>query len=214
MTTAPTDLPSLRFSWTILFTLLLITGVSVVVFIWQVRRWTTHQGWRELLDWSRERAFKLSRPDLAAGEPFDRLEGARVVTSLVSGSTRILQILVPRPGSPEPARWHVLVRQIGTRWPTTGLRPATAPGSLIDQFGLSTYPRMGEIERFVVVGSDSQAARTLSTSQGRALLPPDVGLLLHGHFLVLDFSTRPFDGIELGRMVALADQLVRHLPVA
>jgi hypothetical protein len=72
---------------------------------------------------------------------------------------------------------------------------------------------MGETDRFIVFGTDSAAARALSKSHARALLPPDVGLLLHGRHVVLDFSTRPFDGIELGRMVALAEQLVQHLPV-
>ena len=76
----------------------------------------------------------------------------------------------------------------------------------------SSYPRMGDVARFIVFGTDSQAARMLSKSETRALLPPDIGLLLHGRHLVLDFSARPFDGIELGRMVALADQLVQHLP--
>jgi len=47
----------------------------------------------------------------------------------------------------------------------------------------------------------------------RSLLPPDVGLLLHGRHLVLDFSDRPFDAIEFGRMLALADQLAARLPV-
>ncbi|MEA2707785.1 MAG: hypothetical protein QOF78_386, partial [Phycisphaerales bacterium] len=95
----------------------------------------------------------------------------------------------------------------------TGLRPANQPASLLDQFSLSSYPRMGETDRFIVFGTDSAAARALSKSHARALLPPDVGLLLHGRHVVLDFSTRPFDGIELGRMVALAEQLVQHLPV-
>jgi hypothetical protein len=54
----------------------------------------------------------------------------------------------------------------------------------------------------------------LSKSQARALLPPDIGMLLHGQYMVLDFSSRPFDGIELGRMVALAEQLEQHIPVA
>jgi hypothetical protein len=71
---------------------------------------------------------------------------------------------------------------------------------------------MGDVTRFVVFGSDSHAARILSKSEARALLPPDIGLILHGQHLVLDFSARPFDGIELGRMVALADQLAGHLP--
>ena len=195
-------------------TLLLLFGVSVTAFVWQVRRWTTHRGWRALLDWSRERGFKLSRPDKPAGEPFDRLRDAQISTMLESGPTAAMQIVAASDAAPnQPVRWHVLVRQIPTSWPPTGLRPAQAPASLLDQFSLSSYPRMGEVERFVVFGTDSQAARILSRSEARALLPRDIGLLLHGRQMVLDFSTRPFDGIELGRMVALAEQLVQHLPV-
>ena len=217
---APYNLPGPSFSWLVLFTLLLVLGVSVVIFVWQVRRWTTHRGWRALLDWSRERGFRLSRPaDKVAGEPFDRLREAKVTTLLESGPTAVMQVVTapvtPATAAPtEPARWHVLVRQLGAPWPPTGLRPAQAPGSLLDHFSLSSYPRMGEVERFVVFGTDSEAARILSRSQARALLPPDIGLLLHGRQMVLDFSTRPFDGIELGRMVALAEQLVQHLPSA
>ena len=40
-----------------------------------------------------------------------------------------------------------------------------------------------------------------------ALLPHDLGLVLQGRRLILDFSTRPFDGIELSRIVALVEQL-------
>jgi hypothetical protein len=214
MTTAPYNLPAPQFSWPIFVTLLLLLGVSAAMFVWQVRRWTTHRGWRALLDWSRERGFKLSRPDKPAGEPFDRLREARVTTLLESGPTAAMQIVATSDAAPnQPVRWHVLVRQVPASWPPTGLRPAHAPASLLDQFSLSSYPRMGEVERFVVFGTDSHAARILSKSEARALLPPDIGLLLHGRQMVLDFSTRPFDGIELGRMVALAEQLVQHLPV-
>ena len=206
------------FSWLVLLTLLVALGLSGVMFLWQVRRWTTHRGWRALLDWSRERGFRLSRPLTAAGEPFDRLAGAVVTTLLESATTRGMQLEVPRGGGEagagrEHSRWHVLVRDIPIAWPATGLRPTHLPASLLDQFSLSSYPRMGETERFIVFGTDSAAARVLSKSHARALLPPDIGLLLHGRHLVLDFSTRPFEGIELGRMVALADQLVGHLPV-
>jgi hypothetical protein len=216
-----------RFSPLVLLTLLLVFGVSVAVFVWQVRRWTLQPGWRALLDWSRERSFKLSRPLAPAREPFDRFQGARVITLLESAETKAMQLEVPPAAAAsasaggagagaagvEPSRWHVLVRQLPSAWPATGLRPAHLPASLLDQFSLSSYPRMGETERFIVFGTDSAAARVLSKSTARALLPPDIGLLLHGRHMVLDFSTRPFDGIELGRMVALAEQLVRQLPV-
>jgi hypothetical protein len=32
--------------------------------------------------------------------------------------------------------------------------------------------------------------------------------------MVVDFSARPFDAIELSRVVALSDQLATHLPAA
>ena len=230
-----------RFSWLVLLAMLLLLGVSVAVFVWQVQRWTSNRGWRALLDWSRERGFKLSRPDQPPGEPLDRIAGgqARVTRCLQKGPTQAIQLEVPTGAGtsaadgeppvaapaptdapvstltpPKQQRWHVLVKQIKTSWPATGLRPSHAPASLLDQFSLSSYPRMGEVERFTVFGTDSHAARVLSKSQARALLPPDIGMLLHGQYLVLDFSSRPFDGIELGRIVALADQLEQHLPVA
>jgi hypothetical protein len=208
------DVPA--FSWLVLVTLLLALGLSAVVFAWQVQRWTTNRGWRALLDWSRERGFTLSRPQNPPGEPFDRFAGATVTTLLESSTTRAMQFEIPATpgGAMEPSRWHVMVREVTSSWPATGLRPAHLKASLLDQFSLSSYPRMGETERFIVFGTDSAAARVLSKSHARALLPPDIGLLLHGRFVVLDFSTRPFDGIELGRMVALADQLEKHLPVA
>ena len=208
MIAASNDLSGLTFSWVVLFTLFTVLGASVAVFVWQVRRWTTHRGWRDLLDFSRERGLTLSRPDAPAGEPFDRLNNPTITTQLESDKVKAMQLRLAPAGS----RWHVLVRQMSSSWPTTGLRPSTAAASLIDEFSLSSYPQMGDVTRFVVFGIDSHAARILSKSEARALLPPDIGLILHGQHLVLDFSARPFDGIELGRMIALAEQLVEHLP--
>jgi len=99
-------------------------------------------------------------------------------------------------------------------WTPTGLRPVITKASVLDLFSLSSFPGMGEVERFVIFGVDSAPARILSRSEARALLPPDVGLLLAGNHLVLDFSNRPFDPIELGRMAALAEQLVTRLPAS
>jgi hypothetical protein len=45
-----------------------------------------------------------------------------------------------------------------------------------------------------------------------ALLPADIGLLLVEQNLVLDFSSRPFDPLEMQRIDALAEQIVLHLP--
>src|SRR5205807_7563347 len=116
----------LGFSWVIFLTLITVFGVSVTVFVWQVRRWTTHRGWRELLDWSRERGFTLSRPQIPPREPFDRIAGARVITLLERGNTRAMQLQVAAAATSggEATRWHALVRQIASPpWPPTGVRP-------------------------------------------------------------------------------------------
>jgi hypothetical protein len=205
--------PELRFNPWIVISLLLIVGVSVVVFYWQVNRWTTHRGWRALLDFAREQNFTLSRQDREPPEPLERLPAARMTVSLESKQTKMFQLETLAGGAVETPRWHVLAREVpGMMWPVTGLRPTHAKASLLDLFSMKSYPGLGETERFVIFGVDSNAATLLSRSQARALLPPDVGLLLAGTHLVLDFSTRPFDSIELGRMNALAEQLVTHLP--
>jgi hypothetical protein len=196
----------------VLLSLVAVLLVSVLTFNWQVRRWTTNRAWRALLDWARERGWKLSNQDVEPPEPFDRLPAARATTLLTGKSTRAFQLETQGGSAVQTPRWHVLVRDLQTAWPPTGLRPSQAPASLLDLFSLSSFPRMGEVERFVVFGTESKAARILSKSPARALLPPDIGLLLSGGKLVLDFSTRPFDPIELGRMTALAEQLVTHLP--
>jgi hypothetical protein len=204
----------LGFNWWVLLSLLAVLTVSVVVFNWQVRRWTTHRTWHALLDWSRARGFRLSQDGGDVPPPFDRLSDARMLASVFKGSSGIFQLETRAGSNVEPPRWHVLVRDLPAgAWPATGLRPANAKGSLLDLFSLSSFPGMGEVDRFMIFGTDSVAAKLLSASPARALLPPDIGLLLSGTRLALDFSSRPFDPIELGRMTALADQLVAHLPL-
>src|SRR5438270_9891719 len=113
---------------------------------------------------------------------------------LSNESTSILQIETDGIGhSGAPAiRWYFLVRPIRSDWPATALRPTRAPLSVADLFSLSSYPTMATSERFVIYGADSTAAAQISKSKIRALLPPDLGLLLIGKDLILDFSARPF----------------------
>ena len=113
--------------------------------------------------------------------------------------------------------WNVLIRKIPSAWPPTALRPTTPdgaapnPAGALEVFGLPSYPLMGT-DRFIACGLDSAAARRLFRSHLRALLPPDIGLLLHGDTLVLDFSARHFDVLEFTRILVLAEQAVAHLP--
>ena len=216
------------FSPLVLLTLLLVAAASSAVFWLLVRRATSHRQWVAFSDWARERRFRFRRagPD-AVPVPFDSLRTAAgspapsVRLSLGKGPTHLVQLeatgpaaTAPAPGS-QPRRnvWNLLIRELPAEWPPTGLRPAGATASALDLFSLSSFPTLGATDRFVAYGTDSAAARVVSKSMLRSLLPPDVGLLLHGRRLVLDFSDRPFDAIEFGRMLALADQLVAKMPV-
>jgi hypothetical protein len=198
-----------------LLTLLTVLFVSVLVFTWQVRRWTTNRRWLALWDWARMSGYKFSRSEHSPPAPLDALEGRnlRMTTLLHNGKTWLMQLEDSTAAAPAK-RFHILMRAIESDWKPTGLRPAHAAGSFLDLFALSSYPAMGEVGRFVIYATDTPAARALSKSHARGLLPPDIGMLLTGQRLILDFSTRPFDPIEFGRMTALAEQLIAHLPAA
>ena len=211
------------FSPLVLLTLLVVVVASSVTFWLLVRRATSHRQWVAFSDWARDKGFRFRRADPASiPAPFDALRPLPTVRlSLGKGPTSLLQIeatgpaSAPAPGGLNAQRrilWNALTRDLETAWPPTGLRPANATASLLDLFSLSGFPTLGATDRFVAYGTDSSAARVVSKSMLRSLLPPDVGLLLHGRHLVLDFSDRPFDAIEFGRMLALADQLAARLP--
>ena len=209
------------FSPLVLLTLLAVVAASTVTFWLLVRRATSHRQWVALSDWARDHRFKFSRtpPDVLP-PPFHVLQNttALVRLRLTQGPTTLLQLEASSAARPASAGtdprvlWNLIVREIPSDWPPTGLRPANATASVLDLFSLSSFPTLGATDRFVAFGTDSAAARVVSKSMLRSLLPPDVGLLLVGRQLVLDFSDRPFDAIEFGRMLALADQLATRVP--
>ncbi len=197
--------------------LIVVLGLSVLMFVALVRRWTHSRPWLSISDWARARGFRASVRDCSVPPPLDALKDMRLLSQVCvsDGTSNLMRLegIGETSSAGQPKRWHVLVRQIESPWQPTGLRPAPAPSSLLDLFSLTSFPLMGETQRFVVFGTDSAPARKLSKSRARALLPPDVGLLLHGPHMILDFSDRPFDEIEFDRMIALCEQLVANLPV-
>jgi hypothetical protein len=107
-------------------------------------------------------------------------------------------------------RWRVLAWRMPegiVAWPPTGLRPVAHTVSLVDLPALSSFPSLPGTERFVVFGAESAPAKLLAESPAQGLLPPDIGLLLVGQVLILDFSGRRFDPVEFDRMLALAGQI-------
>jgi len=203
-----------RFSWTIFLTLAVILAASLAMFLLLVRRWTTQRQWVSLSEWAKEHAFKFRSTDPnelpAVLQPL-RVSNVQIRLHLCSEGITVAQLSTDPPsGRTEPNVWNVLVaKRAGTAMNPAALRPATAPASLFDLFGLSEFPTLAVAHRFSVFSTTSSAARAVADSASRTLMPADLGLLLSDNWIVLDFSTRPFDPIELDRMIALAEQLGR-----
>ena len=213
----PTTLPRL-FAWPVPAVLLVILVASSVMFRMLVRRWTTRRHWLELSRWADDNRMKLHDAlEAAVPSPLNTATDPPPTAgmAMVSTTLAIAEIHTQpkqRTDSSQFTRWHVMVRKIESTWPPTGLRPRANASSVLDLFPLSSFPSMAPPERFVIFGADSSAARRVAKSSLMALLPPDIGLLLHGSTLILDFSARPFDAIELSRLCSLMEQLLAHLP--
>jgi hypothetical protein len=202
----------------------LVLAASVAMFWLHVQRWTHNRLWVALRDWANGHGFKLHRAGRAAVPvPLAglTLPPPNALVALAGAKTVLLQMDTPasavQGGSGQPQRWNVLVRELSsaaaaTDWPATALRPAAHERSLVDLFGLASFPALLSSDRYTIHGVDSAAARAVAKSMLIALLPHDLGLILYGRRLIVDFSTRPFDGIELSRVLSLVDQLVTHLP--
>lgn len=176
-----------------------------------VRRATLNRRWVALSDWARGSGFRYHPiADGVPPAPMSMINPVRPTVRLwlAGKSSQLLQM-----NGSEPGDWHALIQGIESNWPPTALRPVAKDRSLLDLFSLVSFPSMISAERFVIFGADSNAAKSLAKSSLPALLPPDIGLLLHGRHLVLDFSGRPFDSIEFDRMLTLVNHLMSHLPV-
>jgi hypothetical protein len=131
-----------------------------------------------------------------------------VILNLGDANIRLMQIRTSN-----EQRWNILLRRAPARAGSApaGLRPVNAPASLLDRLSLAIFPSLALAHRFSVLARSSVAARALANSASRTLVPQDIGLLLVDEWIVLDFSSRPFDPIELDRMLALAQQLSQML---
>ena len=88
-------------------------------------------------------------------------------------------------------QWNLILHNLNATWPTTALRPTAHAVSAVDMFSLSSYPSLMPTQRFMIFGTESQAARALAESSAPALLPADVGLILYANHLILRFFRTP-----------------------
>ncbi len=195
-----------QFSVIVLLTLVVIFLASLAIFYVQVYRWTTFTRRFALREWAKRAEFKPLQGS------FPAIVGPVIAMSpLVNDQFTNDRMTILRLRS-SSGTWNVLINKLETPWPTTGVRPVANASSVLDLYSLASFPTLTTGERFVVYGTDSAAAKSLAGSSLRALLPADIGLMIAGQEMLLDFTSRPFDDIEFNRMIALADQLVAHLP--
>ncbi|MCS7032827.1 MAG: hypothetical protein NZ561_02405 [Phycisphaerae bacterium] len=200
----------MTFSWTTFLILLFTVVVTFAMTGILAARWTTWRRYFALRDWARSRRLRLLRRDQM---PEDLPEG--------------LAILRP----PLRLRWHLtdgcltlmrahraertcnlLLLRIAGGWPATGLRSARRQWTALDWLELFSFPSSHGAQRFTLHGREPIAARRLSDSLVRGLLPPDLSILLDGNVMLIDFSDRPFDPIELDRIITLSRQIAAALP--
>lgn len=189
--------------------LLLILAVSAAIFFVSVHRETTHRAQMRLAEWAEQNRFVPMNAEFGPPRPIDRLSPAMSMTlGYYRHGTRLVHVRTPGvdPGDP-PSQWNLAIRHVPTLSPPVGLRSADATRSIVDLFKLEPSPRQSTNARFTIVGEDLVASHKMADGSSRALLPGDLSLLRVDDYLVIDFSGRPFDPIELGRMLGLLDQL-------
>jgi hypothetical protein len=209
------ELPA-RDSAIILLTLGIILGGCVGVWIILVRSLTTRRAALAMAQWAKNHEARFS--EIASGElpsKFSVLADFHPKTRTVIDGRHwaIAELTTDAPAEAKgrTPRWRLLAWEVSPdamAWNPTGLRPAAHAVSILDLLGLLSFPSLGGSERFVVFGKEATAAEALADSAAQTLLPPDIGLLLHGRTLLLDFSSRPFDPIQFERVVDLAQQLL------
>lgn len=215
---------SILSSLLILGVLILLLCASCWVFAVLLKMWTTHRPIAALRQWARPRGYGvLGRSQAAvpamlqtADPPLQAILELRTLrlSKQISRATSFIQLQTasaPSPSASTPQRWHVMIMAMESDWPLSGLRPAQLPVSLLDLLRLRTSPSLVESLRFSVMGQEIAAARKLSATGIRSLLPADIGLLLGPGALLLDFSTRPFDDIEFERMLIIGEQVIAAL---
>jgi hypothetical protein len=207
------------FSFLILMALVVVFGASVAMYALLVRRWTTRRNWVSLTEWAWERRMKLAKDLSQLPPPIDRLaERGAIVRLRVDDprtATMVVQFQTEAHSTTATARaageadhpcWNVLIRRLSRPHAPAALRPTHAASSAVELFRLAPFHGLSN-DRFVVLAVDGRTASKLARSSARALLPADVGLLLHDDWIMLDFSARPFDPIELDRMLSVAEQV-------
>jgi hypothetical protein len=201
-------------SWIVLLGFLAIVVASVWVFlqlVWIEERDRERQRLRE---WCRQQRFRLMPADTRVPAPLNELVGVtlRIEWWLSDGEVDILKIQTrPHDAPPEqvgmPDTWHLICTSLPPMRSRVALRPDVPTPSAIDLLRVPPSELTRMSKRFDIRSDALLAARQIVDGPILGLIPGDVGLARLSNHLLLDFTSRPFDPIELSRAAALIRQL-------
>lgn len=197
------------FSFSILLTLILSLGFSLWMFSYLVRRWTLHRRAYELEQWVAQRQLKLAKDPRhqTFPPPFDGDAGSGLSARCIIQSDAVVLLQCEMDiAALERRIYNLCVVPLPAATAAVALRPMTREDTIIARFRLSPAASTSN-ERFMIHGNDLSTNLRLSESMHAGMLPPDIAILIAGNRLTLDFSNRPFDPIEMDRMISLAQQL-------
>ena len=191
-----------------LVVVLLIVLASTGVLLELIRRQTKQRVRFRLRDWAAANGLAYLRPGQSSmPKPMDELVamGRSIVVRSHFADGRGVHLLQFEVDQNES--FNVLIMRRETDNPRVGLRPTGAQQSLCDLFEMPSAPRQIPGIRFTICGEDWLATRELADGMARGLLPGDLSLVRTLRHLLIDFSSRPFDEIELTRVRSLATQM-------
>lgn len=177
---------------------------SFVIFSYLVHRETHRRSDALLLDWARSK--QMTRLDRERGVPppleaWDH-RGISLLTGFTGGA-----ITVARVQTSEGLKWNCLIRHLESSAPVSGVRSVEATSTLLDLIDLPILPGQAQQHRVVAMGHDIASARALM-DRVAPLIPADLSLIRFDRHVLIDFSGRPFDPVELTRITQLTEQLV------
>lgn len=200
---------------------------AVAMFIYLTRRWTVGRRRERIRLWARSLGLGPTRqlPDILV-RTHTRLD-VRVGFASEEGFALLLRSPnTPGAKNPNAARlWQLLGRrrEVGRQSPrdVTALRPTANASSVVDLFAvgyampgseLLSHPSVATPDEFVLFSTaDTQGGaiqEAIELARGERVAS-DLGVILTSEWVVVDFSAREMDEVELERAWQLAGRLSR-----
>ncbi len=191
---------------------------SAGVFVYLVRRETNRRRSTVLCDWARGQGWRRIEPSAGLPEALASIEAVGAVSlggfASRDGRWTVLQIASDAPRSSGQSLatsgsrlvWHAMMLRTESPGATTALRSTAVDRSIVDLMPLVPMPGQGAGVRFIGLGTSIPHIRFM-IDRYAALIPADLSVMRSERFWIVDFSSRPFDEVEMGRLMRLLEQL-------